>query len=199
MKIDFESVFDESFFSRPTLKVAPDLLGAILCRRLAGGEILHAAIVEVEAYTADDPACHASRGKTKRCEVMFGPAGQSYVYFIYGMYNCLNVVTEPDGIAGAVLIRAIDIDGGNGPGKLCKTLAIDRTHNNINLMDPAGELWLVKGKKVKKSEMACSARVGISQAQDRQWRFYLKDHPQISVKIVKPYKPKKKSTRVILK
>ncbi len=195
MQVDLEAVFSEDFFSRPTLEVAPELLGAILCRRLPGGEILSAAIVEVEAYTADDPACHASRGITKRCEVMFGRSGQTYIYFIYGMYNCLNVVTEPDGIAGAVLIRAIDINGGNGPGKLCKTLDINRTHNAINLMDSSGELWLVKGQAPAKNEIACSERIGISLAQERLWRFFIKDHPQVSRKKVIPYKSKTRSTK----
>src|ERR1700722_17436772 len=110
MSIDFAGVYSEDFYSRPTLEVAPELLGSILCRRLPDNSIIFAPIVEVEAYTADDPACHASKGMTKRCEVMFGPAGRSYVYFIYGMYNCLNVVTEPSGVAGAVLVRAIGID-----------------------------------------------------------------------------------------
>lgn len=184
----------EEFFSRPTLEVAPDLLGMMLCRRQNDGSILQAAIVEVEAYTADDPACHAWRGKTKRCEVMFGPAGHSYVYFIYGMYNCLNVVTEPDGIAGAVLIRAIDTEGGSGPGKLCKTWEIDRSHNAINLVDPAQELFLVEGNKLAKNEIGKSIRIGISTAQERLWRFYIKEHPRLSVKNPRPKAQKKRST-----
>jgi DNA-3-methyladenine glycosylase len=197
MSIDFSKVFAENFFSRPTLEVAPQLLGSILCRRLADNSILYAPIVEVEAYTADDPACHAVRGITKRCEVMFGPAGRSYVYFIYGMYNCLNVVTEPDGTAGAVLIRAIGIDGGNGPGKLCKTWNIDRSHNAVNLMDPASELWLVEGTTPRRSEIGKSARVGISVAQERLWRFFIKDHPHVSVKKVRPHVPKKRTGKQV--
>lgn len=188
------AVFKNSFFSRPTLEVAPDLIGAILCRRLPDGKILHAPIVELEAYTSDDPACHAFRGQTKRCEVMFGPGGYSYVYFIYGMYNCLNVVTEPDGQAGAVLIRAIGTEGGNGPGKLCKTWQITREHNALNLMDPEGELWLAKApKKIPADQIEQSIRVGISQAQDRLWRFYMKDSEFLSVKNVRPHKPKKRT------
>jgi DNA-3-methyladenine glycosylase len=188
MSIDLARVFSQEFFARPTLEVAPDLLGTVLCRRLSGGDIVFAPVVEVEAYTADDPACHAARGKTRRCEVMFGPPGRSYVYFIYGMYNCLNVVTEPAGTPGAVLIRAVGIEGGNGPGKLCKTLQIDLSHNDSNLMDPAGELWLVEGKPPRQREIGKSARVGISLAQDRPWRFFIKDHPQVSVKNVRPHR-----------
>jgi DNA-3-methyladenine glycosylase len=194
VQFDFDKVFAEDFFSRPTLEVAPDLLGSILCRRMPDNSILSAPIVEVEAYTEDDPACHAHRGMTKRCEVMFGPAGRSYVYFIYGMYNCLNVVTEPDGTPGAVLIRAIGTSGGNGPGKLCKNWQIDRSHNAVNLMDPAGELWLVEGSPLAKKDIGRSKRVGISAAQDRLWRFFIKDHEHVSVKVVKPHKPKKRTT-----
>lgn len=194
MSIDLSITFSEDFFSRPTLEVAPDLLGAVLCRRV-DGSILSAQIVEVEAYTSDDPACHASRGKTRRCEVMFGPAGRSYVYFIYGMYNCLNVVTEPDGIAGAVLIRAVDFCGGEGPGKLCRTWNIDRSHNAVNLMDPAGELWLARPDRVESFEIGCSPRVGISLAQDRPWRFFIKDHPRLSLKSYPPVKRKKSAKR----
>lgn len=192
MSINFEKVFPLEFFSRPTLEVAPELLGSILCRRLSDGELLYAPVVEVEAYTADDPACHAFRGRTKRCEVMFGPAGRSYVYFIYGMYNCLNVVTEPVNVAGAILIRAIAAEGGSGPGKLCKTWQIERRHNDLDLRDPAGELWLVEGEMPSKKEIGKSKRVGISQAQDRLWRFFIKEHPQVSVKKVRLHRPKRR-------
>lgn len=180
------------FFARPTVEVAPDLLGMILCRRLSDGSIAKAEIVEVEAYTADDPACHAWRGKTKRCEVMFGPPGYSYVYFIYGMYNCLNVVTEPDGIAGAILIRAIDTAGGNGPGKLCKTWEINREHNGIDLLDRSGVLYLEPGRKLDAADIGISIRVGISVAQENLWRFFIKGHSQVSVAIVKAKVPKKR-------
>ena len=190
MEVDFKKTLPEEFYSRDTLQVAPDLLGTFVCRRLPEG-IICAEIVEVEAYTENDPACHASRGITKRCEVMFGPAGRSYVYFIYGMYNCLNVVTETHGKPGAVLIRAVAIKGGEGPGKLCKTLDIDRSLNGIDLRDADGPLWIVEGRKIPKRDIGKSIRVGISVAQEKQWRFFIKEHPHISVKIVKPHKAKR--------
>ncbi len=189
------SKLSRDFFARPTVELAPELLGMKLCRRLADGSVVKAEIVEVEAYTADDPACHAWRGKTKRCEVMFGPPGFSYVYFIYGMYNCLNVVTEPDGTAGAILIRAIGVDGGNGPGKLCKTWEINREHNGIDLLNPDGELFLEDGRKLDPSELGVSIRVGISVAQENLWRFFVKGHPYISVANVKAKVPKKKKRK----
>jgi DNA-3-methyladenine glycosylase len=184
------------YFARPTVIVASELIGKTLCRRFADGRVLTAPIVEVEAYTMDDPACHASRGQTPRCRVMFGPAGKAYVYFIYGMYFCLNVVTEPEGTAGAVLIRAIGTEGGEGPGKLCRTWNITREHNGIDLTDPDGELWIAPAADVSSEEIGISIRVGISVAQDRPWRFFLKDSPHVSVKSVKPHMPKKRKAKV---
>lgn len=184
---DLTKVYFPDFYARPTLQVARDLLGTILCRRLEDNSVLFARIVEVEAYTQDDPACHAANGLTKRCEVMFGPAGHAYVYFIYGMYFCLNVVTETDGIAGAVLIRAIDAEGGEGPGKLCRQWQITREHNGLNLMNPNNDLWIAAGDLLPASKIGISSRIGISKAQDRPWRFFIKDHPRLSVKQAKPY------------
>jgi DNA-3-methyladenine glycosylase len=186
-------ILNQRFFKRSTLTVARELLGLSLFRRFDDGNIVSAEIVEVEAYTADDPACHAYKGLTKRTSVMFGPPGYAYVYFIYGMYHCLNVVTEPDGIAGAVLIRAISSDKANGPGKLCKRLQITNEHNGINLLDNTGELWLGYNKSYKDTEIISTTRIGISQAQDRLWRYYVKDNPYVST-----YKTNAKNKKPIL-
>jgi DNA-3-methyladenine glycosylase len=174
--ISADSTHIEEFYARPTVKVAKDLLGCYLNRRLPSGLVLSAPINEVEAYTANDPACHAFRGLTKRTEVMFGPPGRAYVYFIYGMYFCLNVVTEPNGIAGAILIRGLEglaANGSklNGPGKICKHWQIDRAHNAVNLMDPYSEIWITQRPGKLKSKILTSQRIGISQAQDKLWRF----------------------------
>lgn len=177
----YADVFSLDFYSRPTLEVARDLLGTTLCRRFEDGSIACAPIVEVEAYTQDDPACHAFRGLTERCRVMFGPAGHSYVYFIYGMYNCLNVVTEEEGTPGAVLIRAIGLEtGGNGPGKLCREWQIDRSFNGVNLCDAKSPLWIVRGTAVADANLGVSTRVGLTVAQDRPWRFFINDHASVS-------------------
>lgn len=185
--IESGKTYRVEFFARPTVEVACDLLGSFLCRRLDDGTIFRAVIVEVEAYTGDDPACHAFKGLTPRCEVMFGPPGRAYVYFIYGMYFCFNVVTEEEGIPGAVLIRAVEMDGGNGPGKLCRALQITREHNGADLCDANGALWIEPPTAVLSvDQIGVSIRVGISVAQERPWRFFVKEHPGVSVKLVKP-------------
>ncbi|MDP3507558.1 MAG: DNA-3-methyladenine glycosylase [Candidatus Melainabacteria bacterium] len=175
-----------AFFQQPTLTVARHLLGKILVRQFEETTIA-AEIVEVEAYTADDPACHAFSGKRPRCEVMFGPPGYAYVYFIYGMYYCLNVVTEVDGIAGAVLIRALAERGKvgdeklfSGPGKLCRQLQIDLKFNGLPLFDHKRQLYIMAGRDIADEAVAVSSRIGISKALERPWRFYLKDDKSVS-------------------
>ncbi len=159
-------------------------------------------IVEVEAYTDDsDPASHAYRGKTKRNEVMFGPGGFSYVYFIYGMYDCFNIVCGKEGSPGACLIRAVEpIDGielmkkrrkskalTNGPGKLCQAMAITRKENKLNL---TGEkIFLLDDGTMP--EINRSPRIGIKKGLDKLWRFFAVDNPWLSPS---PYnKPTKQS------
>lgn len=183
------------FFTRGTLDVARDLLGTFLCRRLDDGTVLSGAIVETEAYTQDDPACHAFRGRTSRCEVMFGPGGFAYVYFIYGMYHCFNVVTESEHTAGAVLIRAIAANGADGPGKLCRAWKIDRSHNGANLMDSSSPVWIAKGTPLTEQDIAITPRIGLSVAVENLWRFAVKGHPSVSGPRVVAAVPRKKRKR----
>jgi DNA-3-methyladenine glycosylase len=175
-----EKIFTREFYARPTVAVARDLLGAVLCRRFADGRVVTAPIVEVEAYTEDDPACHAFRGITERCRVLFGQPGIAYVYFIYGMYNCLNVVTEPDGVPGAILIRALGAEGGAGPGKLCQTWEIDRSFNGVDLTCTESVLWIAQGERIPASDVGETVRIGVTSAQDRIWRFYVKGNQYVS-------------------
>lgn len=175
-----KNVLSREFYARPTVIVARDLLGAVLCRRFADGRVVTAPIVEVEAYTEDDPACHAFRGITERCRVLFGRPGLAYVYFIYGMYNCLNVVTEPDGVPGAILIRALGIEGGTGPGKLCQTWNIDRSFNGVDFTRTESDLWIVEGESIPENQVGETVRIGVTSAQDRIWRFYLKGNEFVS-------------------
>ncbi len=167
-------------FRNSTLEIAPKLLGVNLCRRLDDGTILTGRIVEVEAYTQDDPACHAFRGITPRSKIMYGPPGFAYVYFIYGMYHCLNAVTEPDGTAGAVLIRALEYDGANGPGRLCRQWQIDKSMNGLDLLDSESPLWLSQGSLKSDETIEITPRIGISVATDRLWRFSIRGNKFVS-------------------
>lgn len=176
-----------SFFERNTIDVAPELLGKKILLRQRNKKEKSGIIVEVEAYTHDDPACHAARGKTPRNEVMFGPGGYSYVYFIYGMYHCLNFVTEKENIPGAVLIRAIEITEeelqvGNGPGKLCKYLNITKSHNKLDCCNEDSPLTITNNSHYKSNNFSVeqTKRIGISKAINYPWRWYIKESPSVS-------------------
>lgn len=169
-----------SFYEKPTLTVARSLLGKYLVRETAGG-LLSGRIVEVEAYVGpEDRASHASRGKTKRTEVMFGKAGITYVYLIYGMYHCFNIVTEQEGYPAAILVRAVELESGeliDGPGRLCRQLDISRTHNWHDLT--LGEqLWVEdRGQRIAPQAMLRVPRIGVDYAGEwakKPWRFRLR-------------------------
>jgi DNA-3-methyladenine glycosylase len=172
-------ILSRTYFNRPTVTVARSLIGKYLVRAI-DGRILAGKIVEVEAYVGpEDKACHASKGRTKRTDVMFGPGGVAYVYLIYGMYHCLNVVTEREEFPSAVLIRAIEIDGEliNGPGRLCRALQIDRRLNRVDLT--IGEsLWFEdRGALVKRGDVEAHPRIGVDYAGEwakKPWRFRLR-------------------------
>ncbi len=175
------------FFARPVTEVAPDLLGRIVVRRLDDGTRLAARIVECEAYRFDDPASHSFRGPTPRNGVMFGPAGRLYVYFVYGMHHCMNVVTGGAGEGSAVLLRAAEplegLDemrhrrGRNaprdlcaGPGRLCEALAVDRSLDGADLVR-GRDVWITAGAPVAAEGVRSGPRVGIRVGVDHPWRF----------------------------
>jgi DNA-3-methyladenine glycosylase len=174
-----QRVLPRIYFNRPTLTVARSLIGKYLVRTI-DGRMLAGKVVEVEAYVGpQDKACHASKGRTQRTDVMFGPGGVAYVYLIYGMYHCLNVVTEREEFPSAVLIRAIEIDGEliDGPGRLCRALQIDRCLNRVDLT--TGEfLWFEdRGVLVKRGDVGAYPRVGVDYAgawAKKPWRFRLR-------------------------
>lgn len=163
-------ILGRSFYERPTVDVARDLLGKVLVHEKAAGRI-----VEVEAYLGlDDRAAHASRGLTQRTKVIFGLPGHAYVYLIYGMYECLNLVAEPDGQPGCVLIRALDplagIEGPtSGPGKLTRAMAITRRHNGADVT--RGPLTVRRLRNEPAFEVIVTPRIGIRQDMDRPLRF----------------------------
>jgi DNA-3-methyladenine glycosylase len=177
------------FYARPTLKVARDLLGKVLTLETAGTKKT-ARIVEVEAYLGGrDPASHAYRGLTPRTAPMFGPPGRSYVYFVYGMYYCLNVVTESDGVAGAVLLRGAEpLEGFDdagpralaGPGKLARAFGLTTKHTNLDLI--RSMLTVRDAPPVPPSRVVRSARVGLNEhaTTNKPWRLYVRGSSGVS-------------------
>ncbi len=187
-----------TFYEQDTRAVARALLGQMLVRRLPSGEALGGVIVETEAYLWDDPACHAFRGETPRCRTMFGPPGRAYVYFTYGLHTMLNIATAPEGVGEAVLIRALEPVLGldtmqklrgdrvpakeltNGPGKLAQALALShRRDDGIDVTDPQSALQIFP-RDAGQLESVATTRIGISQAVDRPWRYYIRDSHWVS-------------------
>lgn len=181
-----------SFYNRPTLTVARELLGARLVRIL-GGVKLVGLISETEAYFGfDDLASHAKAGRTIRTAPMFGPPGHAYVYFTYGNHWMLNAVTEKEGFPAAVLIRAIQpIEGVDvilerrsgrdtlGPGKLTQAMGITKSENNVNLAESGSGLWIEQGIFVPEKSVTKGPRVGLNKTAEpwlsKPWRFLVKE------------------------
>ena len=180
------------FFNRPAIDLARSLVGCVVVHQRTAGMI-----VETEAYLGlNDLAAHASRGETQRTKVIFGPPGRAYVYFIYGMHECLNVVAEPEGSPGCVLIRALEPLSGfdemhrrrnwngaekgltNGPGKLTQALAITREHYGRKL--DRGDLTIRTWREQPSFEIAVTPRIGIRECADWPLRFVWAKHPCLS-------------------
>lgn len=185
------------FYDRSAVEVARDLLGAHLVR-LVDGQRMVGVICETEAYQGeDDLGCHAHVGRTPRNELMYGPPGHAYIYFTYGMHWLLNAVTGQEGVAGAVLIRAIyPIEGLlhmasnrrklayqkgwlNGPAKLCQALKLDGNMNGVDLCDQGGSLVIEPGSTIPADHIETSARVGLFTVPEPwksiPWRFLVGD------------------------
>lgn len=194
-----------SFFDRPVLEVAPELLGRVLLRRTSDGPV-ELRITEVEAYAGDsDPGSHAYRGPTKRNASMFGPPGHAYVYFIYGMWWSLNLVCGPEGRASGVLLRGGEVLAGEeqarlrrpkarkdselakGPARLATALAVDRELNGTDLCtgDGAAPLSVLTGRQLPEDQVRTGPRTGVGgDGAHRHWRFWTDGDPTVS-----PYRP----------
>jgi DNA-3-methyladenine glycosylase len=184
------------------LTAARRLLGCELVAETPDGEV-RVRVVEVEAYRgADDPGSHCYRGRTPRNAAMWGPAGHLYVYFVYGMHFCANVVCLTEGVAGAVLLRAGEVlsDPGvahvrrptargrdaelaRGPARLCTLLGIGREQNGVDVLDPASPVRLEAGEPVPDADVRTGPRVGVAAGQQRPWRFWVAGSPAVT-----PYK-----------
>lgn len=193
------------FYLEPTLTVARKLLGQVVVRRFDDGEIAAGRIVETEAYTVGDPACHAFRGKSKANAAMWGPPGHAYVHINYGLHYCLNAVTAEDGVPEAALIRAIepiqnaarmyrnytgedadeatarkDVRIGAGPGRLSRALAIVKAYDTTDLTDAASPFFLAGGRDVPDEDIVTTTRIGITKGADYPWRWYVKSSRWVS-------------------
>jgi len=171
------------FFARPTNIVSQELLGKLLCFQDKKG-----IITETESYIGDaDPACHAANGRTKRTEVMFGPAGFSYIYLIYGLHFCLNIVTEEEGFPAAVLIRGVYAISPseqylNGPGKLCKFFGLNKYYNNYCITN--NNQFFIKDIGIEFS-FSTTPRIGISKGLDKLWRYVIEKNNEANVEKIK--------------
>jgi DNA-3-methyladenine glycosylase len=184
-----------SFYARPSLAVARDLLGRLLVRKLPEVTLV-GRIVECEAYREDDPASHSYRGVTNRTEVMFGRGGRLYVYFTYGMHYCMNVVTGKEGEGSAVLLRAVEPLEGldwmreqrglvddrslcRGPARLTQAYGVGRADNGIDLVDGT-DLFVAAGRPIAEGLVGVSPRVGVRAATELPWRFFEAGNPFVS-------------------
>ena len=192
-EITGEDVLPYSFYDRPTVTVARELIGRILMHIGPNGTV-GGTIVETEAYGPDDPANHAYRGETARNRLMFGPPGFAYVYRIYGIHWCLNAVTGGSGTGEAVLIRALEPTVGletmrinrpgvddrrlcRGPGALCSALGITGIHNGADLTGP---ILIISGRSSEPAGVTATTRIGITKAADRPWRFVVDGNLYVS-------------------
>jgi DNA-3-methyladenine glycosylase len=188
----FGPILKRSFYARPAIEVARGLLGKVLVHGTTAG-----IIVETEAYLGgDDRASHSARGITNRTRVIFGPPGHAYVYFIYGMYECLNIVAEPEGSPGCVLVRALEPVAGldqmrrrrpaarkpedlaGGPGKLTLAMAITRAHNGVDVT--RGALVVREPAERRAFEIAVTPRIGITQCAELPLRFLIRGNRFVS-------------------
>jgi DNA-3-methyladenine glycosylase len=184
------------FYELPTLVLAERLLGKIFVHRDDSGRLTKGRIVETEAYLGNgDEACHAWHGMTERNRVMFGPPGRLYIYFSYGCHYLANIVSEQDGIAGAVLLRAMEPVEGiewmrerrriaeptslmSGPGKLTQALGIGLTHYGESLLGDT--CWLEKAPEISPELIGTSPRIGISRSMELPWRKFVTGSPHLS-------------------
>lgn len=194
------SILPVGFYQRHALLVARDLLGCTLSRRLPDGTLLSGTIVETEAYMPNDPSCHAHRGESAKARSMFQAGGIAYVYLIYGMYFCLNVVTGGSGEGAAVLIRAIEPTAGvaemiaargtanvrdlaRGPGRLCQAMQIDRSLDGSCITGAECPLLIARGPALPDSAVAQTPRIGINvtpRAVEAPWRLVVRDNSFVS-------------------
>jgi DNA-3-methyladenine glycosylase len=202
------STLARSFYDRPVLEVARDLLGALVVHEVGGVGSVTIRLTEVEAYAGGhDPASHAFRGPTPRNAVMFGRGGHAYVYFTYGMHFCMNLVCGPDGQASAVLLRAGEVVDGHdiararrggasdrdlarGPARLTRALGVDRALDGADVTRAPSPLRVLRGDRVADDDVRWGPRVGVNAAAELPWRAWVDGEPSVSA-----YRPHVKRRR----
>ena len=168
--------------------MAPSLIGCFLIKRLSKNKYLSGVIVETEAYSEEESSCHGFSGRTQRNNTLFGEPGYLYIYLSYGINHCVNIVTGKKNWANGVLLRSIAIKGENeriasGPGLLAKRFGLNMSHNNL-LLSPQNDFWLTEGENSKKmGKIIQTTRIGISQAKDIRWRWYLESSRSVSKRV----------------
>ena len=178
-------VLPKSFFCRPAEVIGPDLVGCRLVKRQTDGSLLWGVVVETEAYSQDDPACHGYRRRSPQNETLFGEPGRFYVYVSYGIHHCVNVVTHKAYWANGVLLRAIALPNepervASGPGLLARRFGIDRSHDSSAVCGE-NELWLApRPAALESPALVTTTRIGITQGQELPWRWYLQASRSVS-------------------
>ena len=182
------STLPASFYARPAEVVAPELIGCLLVKRQANGELLWGVIVETEAYSQEEPACHGYRRRSPSNETLFGEPGRFYVYVSYGIHHCVNVVTHRSDWANGVLLRAVAIPGepervAAGPALLARRFGIDRRHDGQPAAPERG-VWIAARPaalaQLQASDLLQAERIGITQGQELPWRWYLRASRAVS-------------------
>ncbi len=184
-----------TFFCRPAEEVAPELIGCLLVKRQEGGELLWGVIVETEAYSQDDPACHGYRRRTPSNETLFGEPGRFYVYVSYGIHHCVNVVTGRSDWANGVLLRAAWLPGeperiAAGPALLARRFGLSKRQDAM-AVDPGAGVWLAPRPPAVSAALASSGptalvqttRIGLSQGQELPWRWYWQASRSVSRRV----------------
>ena len=168
--------------------VAPDLIGCFLIKRFSTNKFLSGLIVETEAYSQEEPSCHGFLKRTNKNQTLFGEPGNFYIYLSYGIHHCVNIVTGKKDWANGVLLRSIAIKGENeriasGPGLLAKRFGLNRNHDNL-FLSPENDFWLIEGVNSEiRDNIVQTTRIGISQAKDIPWRWYLKNSRSVSKRV----------------
>ena len=190
-----ENFFPQNFFCRHSKLVAPDLIGCFLIKKIDDNNLLKGIIVETEAYSQEEEACHGYHKITNSNKSLFGKPATFYVYKSYGIHHCLNIVTDRENFASGVLIRAVFISNKNerlasGPGLVTKTFAVDTSFNSIEVLNN-NYLWIAQRESnLEKNDLIQTTRIGITKAKNIKWRWYLKNSRSVSKRVKGDRTPK---------